>query len=57
MKKNRQDPATPYVDTGDWKLVSVTPSPAGLPVLPIDPDKIEDAPGIQAHLIRNAEGK
>lgn len=54
-QKLRQDLATPYVDTRDWKLVSVTPSPACLPALPINPDKVVILPGIPAHLIRRAE--
>ncbi len=57
MKKPRQDPAAPYVDTSDWKLVSQTPSPSGLPPLPVGPDKVEMVPGIPAHLIRSAERK
>lgn len=57
MKKPRQDPAAPYVDTRDWAIVSQTPSPAGLPALPVDPGKVEMVPGIPAHLIRQAERK
>lgn len=57
MKKTRQDPAAPYVDTRDWAIVSQTPSPAGLPALPIDPAKVEIEPGIPGHLIRRAERK
>lgn len=55
MKKPRQDPAAPYVDTGDWVIVSQTPSPAELPALPVDPGKVEMGLGIPAHLIRRAE--
>lgn len=57
MKKPRQDPAAPYVDTGNWVIVSQTPSPADLPALPIDPGKVEMVPGIPANLIRRAERK
>lgn len=56
-QKPRQDPAAPYVDTGDWAIVSRTLSPDGLPAPLVDPEKVEIEPGIPAHLIRRAERK
>lgn len=56
-QKTRQDPAAPYVDTGDWTIVSRTLSPDGLPLLPVDPAKVEIEPGIPSWLIRRAERK